>query len=458
MNKFFSYVLCFAVVWQTFCLTAAADNTQVSGTRDLPDQTVAPDSSYNTTVSVNVDENNKPNAFIVTEVLPIGWTPSNEVPPRSSFDSNTGELKWLFGVSLPVEDVQISYDTAVPQSAPSQGYSISGTLKYNDPNGDPITNSIGGEDSITVAVQPETVSKPGIPSGPSPVCVNTSQQYNSSGATSSLSHVIEYSFAWGDSSSSPWSTNKFATHLWDSPGTYQITVTARCQQHANITNTSSIKQVEVTPCDGCAGGTKQRAYYPFDEGSGAVGHDIWNGFDGRLLNASWGSSAQSAQGDSCVIFSATGNSVRLPKGILNKMPRGTFMCWIYPTARGDRNSYIVSKQVAGVIALFDIWVNSSGKIDINIGGADSYSQSNGLIPLNEWTHIAVTWDGSQKKVYINGSLDSTGGTANVGNNKQKTYLGRAVTDSSDRFMGRIDEVRIWKRALSASDIICYASK
>ena len=53
----------------------------------------------------------------------------------------------------------------------------------------------------------------------------------------------------------------------------------------------------------------------------------------------------------------------LPDATINNMAAGSFMCWVYPT--GDFNSgpstgnsqyYIVSKQVANVSPLFDVWL------------------------------------------------------------------------------------------------------
>ena len=89
---------------------------------------------------------------------------------------------------------------------------------------------------------------------------------------------------------------------------------------------------------------------------------------------------------------------------------------------------------------------------MNIGGAGSFTESVATIPLDEWTHIAVTWDGIEKKLYIGGSLDSSGGTATVSNNPNTTFIGRAVTDENDRFVGTIDEVKVWNKTLTSAQV------
>ena len=202
-----------------------------------------------------------------------------------------------------------------------------------------------------------------------------------------------------------------------------------------------------------------RAYYPLDEGSGTVAADVAGGFDGVVQGAAWGSISDAKEGDACLVFGTSGDALTLPDNTINDLPVGTFMCWIYPT--GDFNSgpstgnsqyYIVSKQVAGVIALFDIWLDFDGKVRTNLGGADTYPGSNCSVQLDAWNHIAVTWNGTEKKVYINGVFDSSGGTASLGNSPNTTFIGRNVTHIDDRFIGRIDEVRLFNQALSEQGI------
>jgi concanavalin A-like lectin/glucanase superfamily protein len=68
-----------------------------------------------------------------------------------------------------------------------------------------------------------------------------------------------------------------------------------------------------------------------------------------------------------------------------------------------------------------------------------------------WTHLATTYDGSRIRLYVNGRLVAT-----------TTQRGPLVTGSGaltignycgDRFDGLIDEVRVYDRALSASEIL-----
>ena len=74
------------------------------------------------------------------------------------------------------------------------------------------------------------------------------------------------------------------------------------------------------------------------------------------------------------------------------------------------------------------------------------------MPVGEWTHVASTWDGKVAILYLDGKeagrLPLTGtaaassGALRIGGNQV----------GSEWFSGLIDEVRIYKRALTAAEI------
>ena len=81
----------------------------------------------------------------------------------------------------------------------------------------------------------ETVSIPtGLNGEPNPV-QNVASTYSVNASTSSLGHTVEYSFTWGDGTSSSFSTSTSASHAWSSTGQKYVYVTARCQTHPAIT-------------------------------------------------------------------------------------------------------------------------------------------------------------------------------------------------------------------------------
>lgn len=68
----------------------------------------------------------------------------------------------------------------------------------------------------------------------------------------------------------------------------------------------------------------------------------------------------------------------------------------------------------------------------------------------QWHHLAITFNGTIMRLYVDGVVDSTGykTLATFGTNIR---IGRAIGDGEE-FNGQIDEVRVWNYARTSSDI------
>ena len=97
--------------------------------------------------------------------------------------------------------------------------------------------------------QPETVSTPTRPDGPTSGIIDTDYSFTADGATSSLGHSIEYRFDWGDGTFSDWLPvgTTSASKSWSTAGNYPITVQARCATDTDIvSNWSDTLSVNIT--------------------------------------------------------------------------------------------------------------------------------------------------------------------------------------------------------------------
>ena len=96
--------------------------------------------------------------------------------------------------------------------------------------------------------------------------------------------------------------------------------------------------------------------------------------------------------------------------------------------------------------------------DVAMGGGGfvggNYHEIGGgaVLPLNTWTHLATTYDGANIRVYRNGTLVAT--LASTGPYDQSNSPLRLGGNSTwgEWWQGRIDEVRVYNRALSAAEI------
>ncbi|MDX2189002.1 MAG: LamG-like jellyroll fold domain-containing protein, partial [Bacteroidota bacterium] len=134
---------------------------------------------------------------------------------------------------------------------------------------------------------------------------------------------------------------------------------------------------------------------------------------------------------------------------LNATNEITIDFWVYRRGNtGNDQSYVDKVTTINNTNYRPISDNSRNLIFYN--GASASGTSNSPLPNNVWTHLAYVINGTDFRVYINGSLSFTGvvglGATNAGNLLiGKDFNGRNV-------LGAIDELRIWNKALSASDI------
>ncbi len=198
------------------------------------------------------------------------------------------------------------------------------------------------------------------------------------------------------------------------------------------------------------------AAYNFNEGSGTTVADIsGNNLTGTIVGATWttGRYGNGLSFDGATNYVDLGNPAALQ--LSGSM---TLEAWIYATANPTNDGQIVSKSSGPgwqVKTTPDTGVQTFGvKAYGASGSAQRYSTSQRL--LNTWYHVAGVYDATAGtlSLYINGNLDN--GT--VVGLIPSSQLNQAVNVNIGRrtggyyFKGTIDEVRIYNRALSQTEI------
>jgi ferric-dicitrate binding protein FerR (iron transport regulator) len=94
-----------------------------------------------------------------------------------------------------------------------------------------------------------------------------------------------------------------------------------------------------------------------------------------------------------------------------------------------------------------------------VGGTNVYSRESHL--LHRWMHIAAVHDGTRIALYVDGKLsDSTESSQSFNDALLRPIIGRLQPDPRDEFrqwIGGIDEVALYGRALSAGEIKAHAA-
>ena len=169
-----------------------------------------------------------------------------------------------------------------------------------------------------------------------------------------------------------------------------------------------------------------------------------------------------------VLYTGNGSSQRIG-GYIN---RGAVFngsnSYIYRSASGfptGNNSRSISlwvdnknTTIAGIIGYgntstaqaFYLYLNAQGKLGV-YGYFYNYD-SNYTLPTNQWVHLVITHDGTTTRVYANGTEQfNLARTFNTGTDYFRIG-GVHWNNSSEFFNGKIDQVRIFDKALSSSEI------
>ena len=206
--------------------------------------------------------------------------------------------------------------------------------------------------------------------------------------------------------------------------------------------------------------TGLKGYWKFDEASGNVATDSsGNGNVGTLIN---NPTRITGKVGKALEFDKTYNQeVQVnASSTLNFVNPLTIAMWVKPIYTGDSTPGTHRRIIAK-------YTNSSNHYQIGIDGntrqiltridyiGNAYrTMSNSVIPLDIYSHLAVTFDTGITKIYINGSLTTTTavGITNTKSGDTNLHIS-GLPDVSNFFNGQLDEVRIYNRTLTATDVM-----
>jgi len=237
---------------------------------------------------------------------------------------------------------------------------------------------------------------------------------------------------------------------------YLVTCNSYREKYGQRIGESSISAVLRAPRNYCP-----VAWWKLDETSGTVAADSsGNGNDGKLKNMT-GNEWTTGKKNGALYFDGTNDYIKVDKSdSLDISDTFTVTLWVNYEGGSAPDNYerMLAKKKQwdsdkgweiSLETSYDEELTVRGNSDAGTAGAEEVVSS---WAVGGWHHIAVVYEGSTATVYSDGVERDTVTIAPVVNNDEDLYIGRYGDSDSYHWDGKMDDIRIYGRALSASEI------
>lgn len=197
-------------------------------------------------------------------------------------------------------------------------------------------------------------------------------------------------------------------------------------------------------------------HYAFDEMTGGITYDSWGGYNGTLFkDTTW---VKGNYGGALVMSKDKGSYLKIANDAFSDVSDYTIAAWVrLSSERGTLCTF-------GSTSYFLSLVLGTGDITFTLKTAKGFAQQtfSGLsLSDDEWSHIALSQQGTKVVLYVNGApagefaMDVAMTPADMGKTK-KNYLGHPRSYDEDYCSHAYDDFRVYSEALSAADIASLA--
>ncbi|HEX7652055.1 MAG TPA: LamG-like jellyroll fold domain-containing protein, partial [Verrucomicrobiae bacterium] len=208
------------------------------------------------------------------------------------------------------------------------------------------------------------------------------------------------------------------------------------------------------------------AYWRFDEGGGSVAYDYAGGHNGIYGASSFffdnGPSGPGFPANSYAFSPLNGDptsfvSVPAASGVGLNTNTATIVAWVNPFALPANAGIVVQRDASGVAGL---GLNASGHLTYNWNNdPNSWGWDTGLVlPTGQWSMVALVTTATNTTIYLFNAGGQSSAVLNLSNTSTPftgaLEIGADAQDNSARvFSGDIDEVAIYRRALTSAQVI-----
>lgn len=200
------------------------------------------------------------------------------------------------------------------------------------------------------------------------------------------------------------------------------------------------------------------AYWQFDEGSGSIANDSsGNNNHGSLLNMNLATSWVAGKIGQALLFDGNDDYISVPASVSLNIAGGiTVALWVRPSVNSSsfHNSWNYFIYQRNPLKYEIGYYNTGGPRfkPYNESGTNFDFSASTALTANTWYHMAFVRNGSFLGIYIDGALaDSRNDFTGDLRSSTEVRIGGAGSNNS-AFIGTVDDVRIYNRALTTSEI------
>ena len=204
------------------------------------------------------------------------------------------------------------------------------------------------------------------------------------------------------------------------------------------------------------------AHWPFDSVSGGASPDVsGTGRDATLFGSAALADGRIAAGLDLPGTNGTGASFDAPS-----LARFTLSAWVRADGNGTSTfPQLVSFGADNVQWFLDYSATANRSIGLNAKGKRDWRSAASVLPaFGTWMHLAVSYDSTTSAApvfYLNGVAQNPGTSAassGTYGTAGTSRIGNRITDNARGIDGVIDDLRIYDRVLSASEIAELAAR
>ena len=148
-------------------------------------------------------------------------------------------------------------------------------------------------------------------------------------------------------------------------------------------------------------------------------------------------------------FDGSGGRVEIPDDPSLGVTNVTVSAWVYRDGSKNREYIVDGRNHNYGIKLED--GTSKPLFFVNASNSDSLTAGTN-IPDQTWTHVVGTYDGSEVKLYVDGTAEATGnGSGDIATTAGPARIGDYI-QGGYKFRGRIDDVRVYVVRAEAAQV------